>query len=739
MLSGTFPPTIADRLQQIWLQMATEIAGDAIVVSEEHCAPPPLPISIGGQTAHWERFLLLSSADFSVLVVLRSVEGGQKLGLTLDLPEIQSFMALLPPTAMAIPGAQADAKDRIQGPLRNLSVWQNRLVILLLQQLPIAATELVCQPVQLALTQQLNEDKILYEVVAQIRETLELKTILKNAVDKVQEYLQLDRLIIYQFEERHSSALEIQQRIGRVAYEARLDESIPSVLNFQEPGSCFDDFQHWQRYSTGQSQAINDVCSYYSQHECFSQQMANFQVRAKLVVPIQMRGKLWGLLIAHNCHGCYDWQPAQSQLLQRVAGHMEIAIYQAEIYAQLQNQKESLELQVNRQTRDLRDALTVAQSANEAKTEFLAVLSHELRTPLTSILGLSYTLLNLLNGNLDDRQKSYLHTIKHSGDHLLELIDDMLEVSQLEAGKAVLRIGEFSLMKMLNQVSQMVQQQAEQKQVQLRVEIMDGDEDISNDPSQDIRFRGDIKRIKQITINLLTNAIKFTAAQGEIVLRCWREFDYLVLQVDDTGIGIAQDQISQIFQKFRQLEPTLNREHAGIGLGLALTKQLVELHGGWIEVESDPGHGSTFTVWLAAQALRLPKVEVDIPKRNGIKTIVLLELEISHLDGAASGFIADILTAAGYQVVSLTETYLAHKQIELWQPDLVIIDQQIGEKATNQILRYLHNLTKSQHIRYLLIATKSQANISDRAVPVESLLWDPMYPEQLLAKIARLI
>jgi two-component system, sensor histidine kinase and response regulator len=745
MLSGTFPQTIADRLQQIWLQMATEIAGDAIVVSEAQGAPPASPLLIGGQTDRWERFLLLVSTDFSALVVLKAVEGGQKLGLTLDLPEIQFFMALLPPEAMAI-GAdpQANASDWQQRQLRNLSAWQNRLMILLLQQLPVAATELVCQPVQVALTQQLSEDQILYEVVAQIRETLELPTILKNAIDKVQEYLQLDRLIIYQFEERYSSAPEILQRIGRVVYEAKLDESIVSVLNFQEPLGCFDDFQHWHHYSAGQHQTISDVRSYYARHECFSQQMDNFQVRAKLVVPILVRGKLWGLLIAHDCHGCYEWQPWQSQLLQRVAGHMEIAIYQSEIYTQLQNQKASLELQVDRQTRDLRDALTVAQSANEAKTEFLAVLSHELRTPLTSILGLSYTLLNLLNSNLDDRQKSYLQTIKHSGDHLLELINDMLEVSQLEAGKAVLRISEFSLMKMLNQVSQMVQQKADEKQVKLRLEIMDGDEDISSDPEQDIRFRGDIKRIKQITLNLLTNAIKFTEAQGEIVLRSWREFDYLVLQVDDTGIGIAQEQIPQIFQKFRQLEPTMNREHAGIGLGLALTKQLVELHGGWIEVESDPGQGSTFTVWLAAQALRLPKVAVEEPKRNGIKTIVLLESEISQSDStkpkrAASGFIADILTAAGYQVVSLTETYLAHKQIELWQPDLVIIDQQIGEKLTNKILRYLHNLTKSQHIRYLLIASKDQVELDDQVVPVESLLWDPLQPEQLLVKIAKLI
>jgi hypothetical protein len=121
MLSGTFPLMIADRLQQIWLQMAMEIAGDARVISEKHCAPPASPIAIGGQTAHWERFLLLTSADFSALVVLKAVEDGQKLGLTLDLPEIQSFMALLPPTVAAI-----HIKNE---PQQNLSSWQSRLMI----------------------------------------------------------------------------------------------------------------------------------------------------------------------------------------------------------------------------------------------------------------------------------------------------------------------------------------------------------------------------------------------------------------------------------------------------------------------------------------------------------------------------------------------------------------------------------------------------------------------------------
>jgi two-component system, sensor histidine kinase and response regulator len=407
---------------------------------------------------------------------------------------------------------------------------------------------------------------------------------------------------------------------------------------------------------------------------------------------------------------------------------------------QPENQKETLEQQVDKRTSELRDALIVAQAASAAKTEFLAVLSHELRTPLTSILGLSYTLLNLLNSNLDTRQKSYIQTIKNSGDHLLELIDDMLEMSKLEAGRAVLKISEFSLLKLLQQVVQMVQQRADLRSISLQIQIMDGAEDITQDHNQDVRFRGDTKRIKQILINLLTNAIKFTEESGSIIIRTWREFDYLVLQVEDTGIGIAQDQIPRIFQKFQQLDSTLDRAYEGIGLGLALTKQLVELHGGWIEVESVENDGSTFTVWLASQSIRLPKAE-KIPSLNQndddqqpTKTIVLVEK-----DSGADGLVADILTAAGYQVVSLTETYLAHKQIELWQPDLVIIDQEIGQDPTSQILNYLHNLTETQHIRYLLISTPDQQNSKEQAMAVDRLFWNRVQPEQLLAKIAQII
>jgi two-component system, sensor histidine kinase and response regulator len=724
MFSGTFPPIIREQLQQLWQQMATAIVDDVVILTEETAK-----LSLEQGLPHsWQHFCLLLSPEFSVLAGLKPLGHHYQLTITFDAIEIRGFLATL---------SLSDRYPNWQGQI-NSHYWQSRFTTLLLQQLPRVPETLVDAPMQMALTQQIDREKLIYEVVGQIRQSLELPQILKNALDKVQSYLQLDRLIIYQFDERTGEAADIQQRLGQVAYESRLDDSIPSVLHFREPRACFDDFQHWQDYLQGKSKAISNVRDFYAEHPCFSEQMELLQVRSKLVVPIILMGQLWGLLIAHDCHQCYEWQDWQQQLLKRVAEHLEIAIYQAVIYSQLENQKNILEQQVNRQTRDLRDALAVAQLANEAKTEFLAVLSHELRTPLTSILGMSYTLLNLLNTNLDDRQKSYLQTIKHSGDHLLELIDDMLEVSKLEAGKAVLKVSEFSLMKMLAQVMQMVQPQADRQQVNLRMEIMDGEDDISQDPSQDVRFRGDIKRIKQISINLLTNAIKFTEASGEIVFRAWREFDYLVLQIEDTGIGIPQSQIPLIFHKFRQLDSTLDREYSGMGLGLALTKQLVELHGGWIEVESEEGSGSTFTVWLAAQALRLPKAAA-VPtavliERSSIKTIVLVETE-----DPSSGFIADILTAAGYQVVSLTETSLAHKQIQLWQPDLVIIDQQIGEAATNQILRYLHNLTDSQHIRYLLISSGDRQDSQEKIVEVDRLLWNPIHPEKLLDKITKLL
>jgi two-component system, sensor histidine kinase and response regulator len=755
MLAGLFTIQTVERLQQLWRQMATTVGSQIVLSGHELSLPQgtkfgwpasdyPDHDSPGQMGLAYDDFLLLVNTEFSACLGIQQVGEKYRLNLSFQPSVIKKFLAGLAHTLPTEHPWNCNISDWQSKLQPNTDHWQSHFTLQLIQVMSSLDAAVVCDPLQVALSQQASEEKLLYEVVTQIRQTLDLGEILKTSIDKVQSYLQVDRLVIYQFDAKRSSAEGILERSGSVVYEARLTDTIPSALHFREAPGCFSHMQQWDKYESGHIQAITDVKATYRDHLCFAEQMNRLETRSKLVVPIVVRGNLWGLLIANNCHCPYQWPEWQQNLLQKVAEHLEIAIYQAEIYAQVQQQKTNLEQQVNRQVRELRDALVTSQAASEAKTEFLAVLSHELRTPLTSILGLSYTLLNLLNTNLDARQKSYLQTIKHSGDHLLELIDDMLEVSKLEAGRAVLKVSEFSVLKALQQSVQILQPRADQRKLTLQIQIMEGERDISQDAGQDIRFRGDLKRTKQILINLLANAVKFTEESGEIILRAWREFDYLVLQVEDNGIGIEQDRIPLIFQKFQQLDSTLDRQYEGMGLGLALTKQIVELHGGWVEVESEPGDGSTFTVWLAAQALKPPKNKIqelakaieakDDQDKQPNKTIVVVEN-----DQAASSLISDLLTASSYQVVSITETSVAHKQIELWQPDLVIIDQQIGEEHTNQILRYLHNLRRSQHIRYLLISTSGQLSSKEQVMEVDRLLWDRVQPEPLLEKISILL
>jgi two-component system sensor histidine kinase/response regulator len=173
------------------------------------------------------------------------------------------------------------------------------------------------------------------------------------------------------------------------------------------------------------------------------------------------------------------------------------------------------------------------------------------------------------------------------------MINDILDLSQIEAGKAVLNITEFSLVKIAENIVASLLEKATSQQVTLKLELL-------VDQKSD-RFTADVRRVEQILWNLLSNAIKFTPEGGNVILRLWVEDDTAVFQVEDTGIGIPQEQLPLLFEKFHQLDTPYRRRYEGTGLGLALTKQLVELHRGRIEVESTVGVGSIFTVWIPVQ------------------------------------------------------------------------------------------------------------------------------------------
>jgi signal transduction histidine kinase len=232
--------------------------------------------------------------------------------------------------------------------------------------------------------------------------------------------------------------------------------------------------------------------------------------------------------------------------------------------------------------------------ASQHKSDFLANMSHELRTPLNAIVGFSQVLKQKLFGEVNDKQDEYLDDILSSADHLLALINDILDLSKVEAGQVELETGLFSLREALERGVVMVRERALKNGVQLELEL---------DPSIDL-VEGDERRIRQVVFNLLSNAVKFTPQGGRVDVSAAQENGEVFVCVKDTGPGISQEDQARIFEEFQQARDTNGERPEGTGLGLALSKSLVELHGGRIWVESEVGKGSSFTFTLPAGAPR---------------------------------------------------------------------------------------------------------------------------------------
>jgi protein-histidine pros-kinase len=229
------------------------------------------------------------------------------------------------------------------------------------------------------------------------------------------------------------------------------------------------------------------------------------------------------------------------------------------------------------------------QEANRMKSEFLATMSHELRTPLNAIIGFSEFLVDERPGPLNPKQKEYLQDILNSGQHLLQLINDVLDLSKVEAGKMELFPETFTLPAAVDEICSIIHPLATKKNITVKREIEPAVAHVTLDQ----------QRLKQILYNLLSNAVKFTEEGGSVEIHAARsDASWLRLQVRDTGIGIKPEDLGKLFTEFQQLDSSYARRHQGTGLGLALTKKIVELQRGSITVESEPSKGSTFTVSL---------------------------------------------------------------------------------------------------------------------------------------------
>jgi signal transduction histidine kinase len=299
-------------------------------------------------------------------------------------------------------------------------------------------------------------------------------------------------------------------------------------------------------------------------------------VRTVLAVPIVRDGAAVGV-IAVVRKEVQAFSEAEVRLVETFADQAVIAIRNARLFREIENKGRELEV------------------ANRHKSEFLANMSHELRTPLNAIIGFSEVLAERMFGEVNDKQMEYLEDIHSSGQHLLTLINDVLDLSKIEAGRMELDLSCIDLGLLMDDALTLVRERAQRDGVRISLEVGEGLKD----------WVADARKVKQVVVNLLSNAVKFTPAGGSVRLRA-RRLDaagqgVAEVSVADTGVGIAPEDQALVFQEFRQAGSDALRRSEGTGLGLSLAKRFVELHGGTIRVESRPGEGATFSFTLPQQ------------------------------------------------------------------------------------------------------------------------------------------
>ena len=410
------------------------------------------------------------------------------------------------------------------------------------------------------LVDSVEELKALGEVGQAVSSSLDLEIVLETIVARAVDLSGTDCGVIYEFDE---AAQEFNLRASH-RMEAEAVEALRATRIRAGEGAA------WQAAITRAPVQIPDTLDQRERSTSRIRPLLNrLGYRSLLTVPLLREQQiLGGLTVWRRQAGEFD--PEVVNLLQTFATQSALAIHNAQLFREIQAKGRELE------------------AANRHKSEFLANVSHELRTPLNAIIGFSEVLLEKLFGELNDKQNEYVDDILSSGRHLLSLINDILDLSKIEAGHMELELTSFDLPNALENALILIKERASRHGVRLERVV---DQELGD-------FRGDERKIKQVLVNLLSNAVKFTPEGGKIQVCARIDDGAFRISVSDTGIGIAPEHHETIFEEFRQVGSDYARKREGTGLGLTLTKKFVEMHGGRIWVESEPGKGSTFTFTL---------------------------------------------------------------------------------------------------------------------------------------------
>jgi PAS domain S-box-containing protein len=397
--------------------------------------------------------------------------------------------------------------------------------------------------------------------------------------------------------------------------------------------------------------------------------------------PLIVKGEVKGVLEIYH-RSSVDKDPERLDFLETLAGQAAIAVDNAQLFISLQRANAELEGRVAERTTELNQANAELERANRTKDEFLANMSHELRTPLNSIIGLSESLLEQRRGSLNDHQQKSLEMIQASGGHLLELINDILDLSKIEAGKFDFYPQPISLDEFCRSCLAFVKTQAYKKSIT-----------VTYIPEPFVsKIFADPRRLKQILVNLLINAVKFTSENGRVTLRVNADVEQDLVQfaVIDNGIGITPENLQRLFQPFVQVDSSFTRQYEGTGLGLTLVQKLTDLHGGSVQVESKFGEGSSFTINLPCKGDEIAKLEKiqsetrfvapetaeradsSLPLTTPQGTILLAEDNMSNVL-----LVSEYLESLGYRILVAHDGLEAIEKAEANNPDIILMDIQM--------------------------------------------------------------
>jgi signal transduction histidine kinase/DNA-binding response OmpR family regulator len=420
-------------------------------------------------------------------------------------------------------------------------------------------------------------------------------------------------------------------------------------------------------------------------------------------------------------------QAQQQRLAELSAAYEQIEQLNVGLEAKVQERTDALQ----RQQARLQEVNAQLEIANQHKSDFLASMSHELRTPLNAIIGFSEVLLERMFGELNAKQDEYLNDILGSGKYLLSLINDILDLAKVEAGKMELDLGVFDLRQVLEGSLVMVKERALAHSITLVLEMHDGIQHLT----------GDERKVKQILFNLLSNAVKFTPDGGKVGIRVRREDTVVQVAVWDTGVGIAPEQQQRIFAEFQQLRHDLTGTTAGTGLGLALTKRFVELHGGTIWVDSMPGRGSTFTFTLpiASSQARLPLAPgpedtVPLPQEGLAHQARVLVIED---DPKAANLLRIYLSEVGYTVEVASDGEEGLAKMVQHPPDVVILDVLLPKVDGWTFLSQVKANLATRDVPVIIVSIVDQKG-KGFALGAAEYLVKPVQKEALLSKLRAL-